>query len=113
MAINIGDTVRFLREKGGGKVTGFRKGGLIMVEDKDGFEIPMHESDLVVIPDSSQTTPQSTTDSRERASHTPQASLFPHPSLNRLEERIQQLEATVQKLSHKIEEIQALLTNLS
>ena len=55
MSINIGDTVRFLREKGGGKVSGFRKGGFILVEDEDGFEIPMLEGDLVVIPGSGST----------------------------------------------------------
>ena len=59
MSINIGDKVRFLREVGGGVVTGFRKGGFILVEDKDGFEIPMLESDLVVIPENNKVSPAS------------------------------------------------------
>ncbi|MEE1289366.1 MAG: DUF2027 domain-containing protein, partial [Bacteroidaceae bacterium] len=57
--MNIGDKVRFLREVGGGVVTGFRKGGFILVEDKDGFEIPMLESDLVVIPENNKVSPAS------------------------------------------------------
>ena len=50
MDIQIGDTVRFLNEMGGGKVTGFQKGGIVLVEDEDGFEIPMLQKDVVVIP---------------------------------------------------------------
>ena len=36
--MEIGDTVRFLNDVGGGKVTAFRPGGIILVEDKDGFD---------------------------------------------------------------------------
>lgn len=49
MEINIGDKVRFLNAVGGGKVTGFQKGGLVLVEDEDGFEVPMLQSEVVVV----------------------------------------------------------------
>lgn len=121
MTINIGDTVRFLREVGGGKVTGFRKGGLVLVEDKDGFEIPMLESDLVVIPHTdkskSRTENKATNTLSEQTSalkgdsilslkEEPQATNSPSNKKN-LEERIEQLERTVQKLSRQLEEMQA------
>lgn len=47
--IQIGDKVRFLNDIGGGKVTGFQKGGIVLVEDEDGFEVPMLQSQVVVI----------------------------------------------------------------
>lgn len=49
MEINIGDKVRFLNDVGGGKVSGFQKGGIVLVEDEDGFEIPVRESEVVVV----------------------------------------------------------------
>lgn len=48
--INIGDTVRFLNSVGGGKVTAFKKNGLVLVEDEDGFEIPVLQSEVVIVP---------------------------------------------------------------
>lgn len=108
MNINIGDTVRFLREKGGGKVSGFRKGGLILVEDEDGFEIPMLESDLVLIPSS---TSQASTHaaSTSTAKSTP-VQVMPSRTAQQqeaLEERVARLEQLVQKLSRRIEEMEA------
>lgn len=47
--IKIGDKVRFLNEVGGGKVTGFQGKDIVLVEDADGFDIPMHISEVVVI----------------------------------------------------------------
>lgn len=47
--VNIGDKVRFLNDVGGGIVTGFRNGGLVLVEDEDGFEIPVLAQEVVVI----------------------------------------------------------------
>ena len=47
--IKIGDNVRFLSEVGGGKVTGFQGKDIVLVEDADGFDIPMHISEVVVI----------------------------------------------------------------
>ena len=47
--MNIGDKVRFLNDVGGGKITGFRQGGIVMVEDEDGFAVPMSQHEVVVI----------------------------------------------------------------
>lgn len=126
MNINIGDTVRFLREVGGGKVTGFRKGGLILVEAEDGFEIPMLESDLVVIPNEANKY-NTTEKNRETASAT-NASMFgkqkaqsscdniPETLFDRdynytaketLEERVVRLESMVRKLTRRLDEIEA------
>jgi hypothetical protein len=44
-----GDKVRFLSEVGGGTVCGFADGGIVLVEDEDGFEIPMLASQLVLV----------------------------------------------------------------
>lgn len=47
--MKIGDKVRFLNEVGGGIVRGFRGKNIALVEDKDGFEIPMLIQECVVI----------------------------------------------------------------
>ncbi len=49
--MNIGDKVRFLNDVGGGKVTAFRPGGIVLIEDEDGFEVPMSQHEVVVIED--------------------------------------------------------------
>lgn len=47
--MKIGDKVRFLSEIGGGIVTGFRGKDIVLVEDADGFDIPMPLKECVVI----------------------------------------------------------------
>ncbi len=47
--MKIGDRVRFLNDVGGGKITGFQKGNIVLVEDADGFDIPVLASEVVVI----------------------------------------------------------------
>ena len=47
--MNIGDTVRFLNDIGGGKISAFKPGGIVIVEDEDGFEVPMPADEMVVI----------------------------------------------------------------
>ncbi len=47
--MKIGDKVRFLSDVGGGIVRSFQKGNIVMVEDEDGFEIPVLASECVVI----------------------------------------------------------------
>ena len=47
--MKIGDKVRFLNDVGGGTVKGFRQGGIVLVEDEDGFDIPMPQNEVVVI----------------------------------------------------------------
>lgn len=44
-----GDKVRFLSEVGGGIVSGFQGKNIVLVEDEDGFEIPMPITECVVI----------------------------------------------------------------
>lgn len=44
-----GDKVRFLSEVGGGIVSGFQGKNIVLVEDEDGFAIPMPISECVVI----------------------------------------------------------------
>ena len=48
--MKIGDKVRFLSEVGGGTVTGFQGKNIVLVEDEDGFEIPMQTRDVIVVP---------------------------------------------------------------
>ena len=47
--MKIGDQVRFLSEVGGGRVSGFQRKNIVLVEDEDGFEIPMLMTDVVVV----------------------------------------------------------------
>ena len=44
-----GDKVRFLHEVGGGTVSGFQGKNIVLVEDEDGFEIPMLMTDVVLV----------------------------------------------------------------
>ena len=47
--MKIGDKVRFLSEVGGGIVKGFQGKDIVLVEDADGFDIPMPMCECVVI----------------------------------------------------------------
>lgn len=47
--MKIGDKVRFLSEKGGGKVAGFQGKNIVLVEDEDGFEIPFPINEVVLV----------------------------------------------------------------
>ncbi len=47
--MKIGDKVRFLSEIGGGVVKGFQGKDIVLVEDADGFDIPMLMKECVVI----------------------------------------------------------------
>ena len=49
--MKIGDKVRFLNEVGGGRVSGFQGKDIVLVEDEDGFDVPMRVADVVVIGD--------------------------------------------------------------
>jgi len=49
--MKIGDKVRFLSEVGGGRVAGFQGKNIVLVEDEDGFQVPMRTADVVVIGD--------------------------------------------------------------
>ena len=47
--MKTGDKVRFLNEVGGGIVKGFQGKDIVLVEDSDGFDIPMLVRDCVVV----------------------------------------------------------------
>lgn len=47
--MKIGDKVRFIHEKGGGIVVGFRGKDTVLVEGEDGFELPMPVSECVAV----------------------------------------------------------------
>lgn len=47
--MKIGDKVRFLSEVGGGRVSGFQGKDIVLVEDEDGFDVPMRITDVVII----------------------------------------------------------------
>jgi hypothetical protein len=47
--MKIGDKVRFVSEVGGGRVAGFQGKNIVLVEDADGFQIPMQMADVVVV----------------------------------------------------------------
>lgn len=47
--MKIGDRVRFLSEIGGGRVAGFQGKNIVLVEDEDGFQMPMLIKEVVVV----------------------------------------------------------------
>lgn len=47
--MRLGDKVRFLNEIGGGKIVAFQKNNIVLVEDEDGFEIPISITDIAVV----------------------------------------------------------------
>ncbi len=47
--MKIGDKVRFLSEVGGGVVTGFQGKDVVLVQDANGFDIPMSVRECVVV----------------------------------------------------------------
>ncbi len=51
--MKIGDKVRFLSEIGGGRVAGFQGKNIVLVEDEDGFQVPMPLNEVVVVGDES------------------------------------------------------------
>lgn len=51
--MKIGDKVRFLSEVGGGRVAGFQGKNIVLVEDEDGFQVPMNLNEVVVVGDES------------------------------------------------------------
>lgn len=44
-----GDKVRFLNDVGGGTIAGFQAGGIVLVRDESGFDIPVMAAEVVVI----------------------------------------------------------------
>lgn len=46
---NIGDKVKFLNDIGGGTITGIQSKNIVMVENEDGFEIPVMLTELIKV----------------------------------------------------------------
>ncbi len=51
--LNIGDKVKFLNDVGGGTVVGFQSKNVVIVENEDGFELPVLINEVVVSNESS------------------------------------------------------------
>jgi len=66
--MKIGDKVRFLSEVGGGRVSGFQGKDIVLVEDEDGFDVPMKMSEVVVVGDESYETARMV-EAKQRGSH--------------------------------------------
>ncbi|MDR2145975.1 MAG: DUF2027 domain-containing protein [Tannerella sp.] len=49
MKINIGDKVRFLNSTGGGTVTAFHGKNQVLVEDENGFDVPVLTAECIVV----------------------------------------------------------------
>ena len=64
--MKVGDKVRFLNEVGGGIVAGFQGRNTVLVEDEDGFEIPMLITECVVIDTNDYNIPVKSTDNGQR-----------------------------------------------
>lgn len=47
--LHIGDTIRFLNTLGGGKIKGFQNKHLAIVEDENGFDVPVLISECVLV----------------------------------------------------------------
>lgn len=97
--IKIGDKVRFLSEVGGGKVTGFQGKDIVLVEDADGFDIPMHIRQVVVIEtdDYNVPTPASKAAKAERkkAEEQPARPATPQQAYEQSQHRIEKPEISV------------------
>ncbi|MCR5821007.1 MAG: DUF2027 domain-containing protein [Bacteroidaceae bacterium] len=73
--MKIGEKVRFLNEVGGGTISGFQGKDIVMVQDDDGFDIPMLRSQVVVIETNENNfeRPQAPTSKPGSAPHSPKA----------------------------------------
>lgn len=115
--INIGDKVRFLNDVGGGKVSGFQPGGIVLVEDADGFDIPVRQSEVVVVekgevekiaarePQEPKETPKGDSGIQKQQPEEPE-----QEEAETLEQRVLRLEVTVRRLQMRIERLEAAKT---
>lgn len=77
MSAKIGDKVRFLNATGGGTVVRFKGKDQVIVEDEDGFEVPVLIHECVVVGDSS--TQQRKSNSAASSYKSPAAQQQPKP----------------------------------
>ena len=71
--MKIGDKVRFLSEVGGGRVSGFQGKDIVLVEDEDGFDVPMKINEGVVVGEESYETSRMV-EVKQRGGQQPKAS---------------------------------------
>jgi len=71
--MKIGDKVRFLSEIGGGRISGFQGKNVVLVEDEDGFEIPMAMNDVVVIESDDYSTAKAISKDNTKPAYSPSA----------------------------------------
>ena len=71
--MKVGDKVRFLSEVGGGTVTGFQGKDIVLVEDEDGFQVPMLMAEVVVVGDEDYGT-EHMVEVKSQSAHSPQSS---------------------------------------
>ena len=71
--MKIGDKVRFLSEVGGGRVSGFQGKDIVLVEDEDGFDVPMKINEVVVVGEESYETSRMV-EVKQRGGQQPKAS---------------------------------------
>ena len=107
--MNIGDKVRFLNDVGGGKITAFRPGGIVVVEDADGFEVPIPQNEVVVIEEKSHSlNGKEYLQSKTVVSSEEEPCAAPEKEVDeQLEARVVRLEMTIQKLEARIARLEA------
>lgn len=77
--MKIGDKVRFLYEVGGGTVSGFQGKDIVMVEDEDGFQIPMMRTELVAVNDKENAAMGAVPEEEEKKNPVPSPALAEEP----------------------------------
>lgn len=77
--MKIGDKVRFLYEVGGGTVSGFQGKDIVMVEDEDGFQIPMMRTELVAVNDKENAAMGAVPEEEEKKKPVPSPALAEEP----------------------------------
>lgn len=140
--MKIGDKVRFLNDVGGGKVTGFRPGGIVLVEDEDGFDMPVPQNEVVVIEETApakaapakaapappsvdkgkaEPKEQQSLDGREylqsktvnKAAEESETDELLEARVVRLEMAVQKTETTIQKLEDMVQKLEKAMQDMS
>lgn len=78
--MEAGDKVRFLNDVGGGILTAIRKDGIALVEDEDGFVLPVPQNELVVVADNPRTSRPHPITNKRTATEKAEASSNEHRS---------------------------------
>ena len=90
--MKIGDRVVFLSETGGGVVAGFQGKNVVLVEDADGFQIPMALNDVVVVDGNNDYSSAHSVESRKATADSARQVLAPEPRKEELKEPVREIE---------------------